>query len=785
MPAVRLAIQRLALGALLVALLATALLVAHQSRRPLPSQPQPAPRVALVQHSSLPLLDEGVKGIIEGLAEAGYIEGQSLALARFDAENDLALADQIAQQVTSGSYDLVVTVSTRSLQAVAAANEGGRTRHVFGLVSDPFAAGVGINPENPLDHPRHLVGYGTMPPIEDAFRLAKTLYPALASVGVIWNPADADSAALVRMAREVSHQLGIVLVERQVDRPAAAAEAAAALLAKPVQALWVGGDLTVLLALDAVLEAARRARVPVFTNVPLSAERGALFDIGADYREVGRRTGLLASELLQGVNPATVAVQNLVPKKTVINLVALANLKDPWMVDEEVLHAAHEVIDETGVHRGAALVARPPPGRIFRVGVVYFGPDPVVDSGLQGLFDGLRELGFVEGENLEVRRAHAQGEMANIPAILKSYIAGDLDLIVTLTTPCLAAAVNLVKKTPVVFAVVYDPIAAGAGTSRTEHLPNITGVGSFPPVEETVELIRTLVPQVKAVGTLYNAAEANSRKVVGVARELFKQRGIALQEVAIAKTGEVFQAAQMLATRNIDAFWITGDNTALQAYETITRVADQTRIPLVINQPEFIERGGLACVGQGFYKSGYVAATLAARVLMGESPKSLPFEEVSDKKVCLNFEAAQQLGIAFPAELVERSRVFVHLAAWYGRSARIALVETAGESEDFQTGLLKGLAEAGLVGDSDFVLRRYVVTGPHSTWRETLADVRAGDPDVVVVAQERVGAAVRQAVPGKPVLGPARELAADERAAGAARLAVAVAQALAGKTRAL
>ena len=174
--------------------------------------------------------------------------------------------------------------------------------------------------------------------------------------------------------------------------------------------------------------------------------------------------------------------------------------------------------------RTARAIRTPSPGRMYKVGIAYFGPDPGVDAGMQGLLDGLRDLGFVEGQNLEIKKAHAQGEMGNIPSILQNYANQDLDLIVPMTTPLLTGAIGLVKKKPAVFTVVYDPIAAGAGPTRDNHVPNITGVGSFPPIPDTVQLIRDLVPGVRTVGTVYNSSEANSRKVIAVARDEFRRQ---------------------------------------------------------------------------------------------------------------------------------------------------------------------------------------------------------------------------------------------------------------------
>ena len=208
-------------------------------------------------------------------------------------------------------------------------------------------------------------------------------------------------------------------------------------------------------------------------------------------------------------------------------------------------------------------------------------------SACKGFYDGLKEQGLEKGHNLDVLSPHAQGEIQNIPMLLQNFISQGVDLIVTMTTPCLTAACNLARNKHVVFTYCYDPVAAGAGTSAHHHLPNITGVGSFPPVADTVDLIQKLVPGVKAVATVYNTSEANSVKVISVARDSFKKNGIALEEVTATNTSEVFQSAQVACYRKVQAMWVTGDNTALQSFDGIVKATRNAKLPLIINDPEF------------------------------------------------------------------------------------------------------------------------------------------------------------------------------------------------------
>jgi ABC-type uncharacterized transport system substrate-binding protein len=293
------------------------------------------------------------------------------------------------------------------------------------------------------------------------------------------------------------------------------------------------------------------------------------------------------------------------------------------------------------------------PAMPHTIGLVYFAPEEGADMCMKGLFDGLKDEGIEERVNLEVRRAHAQAEIANIPQLIQNYDGSDVDVIVAMTTPVLMAAAATARSKPVVFTYVYDPIAAGAGKSPTDHLPHVTGVSSFPPVQDTVDTIQRLVPGVRSVGTLYNSSEANSVKVVGVARGSFVERGITLQEIAITGTSEVFQAAQVLTQRDVQALWVTGDNTALQAFDSIVKAARDAKLPLIINDPEFVQRGALLAVGIGWYETGQAASKVLARVLRGEQPRNIPFADVAVKRVVLNHEVANALGIRFPSDLVE------------------------------------------------------------------------------------------------------------------------------------
>src|SRR5947208_4839696 len=106
-------------------------------------------KVALANFSSTVTLEEGQRGLLDGLAEEGFIDGQNIKVTRFNAETDRATAMAIAKDVVSRDFDLILTVSTAMLQAVANANKETRRTHVFAITTDPWGAGIGVSRENP------------------------------------------------------------------------------------------------------------------------------------------------------------------------------------------------------------------------------------------------------------------------------------------------------------------------------------------------------------------------------------------------------------------------------------------------------------------------------------------------------------------------------------------------------------------------------------------------------------------------------------------------------------
>ena len=651
------ALRRLSLGFVLIAAAAAVLLLSDLGSRVSSTKKQNHTlRVAILQHASQAILEQGRDGMIKGLKEKGWEQGKNLELKLYNAEGDNAVSQTIAKEMAGGGYDLLMTISTVSLQAVANANKSGGTPHVFALVSDPSITGVGVSKADPLDHPAHLAGFGTMQPIVQAFQTAREMNPALKKVGVVWNAAEANSEAQVKLARKTCGEMGIELMESTVDNSSGVAEAAGALVARGVEALWMGGDVTVMTAADSLIAVAKKGRIPVFTVIPPNVKRGALFDLGADYAEVGRLAGRLAGEILDGRSPASVPIVNVMPEMLALNQQATQGLKDRWSITAAHKSRAKLFIDEQGVEQKQETAVVPnPTGKKWKIAVVNYIENIPSEEALAGMKAAWQRSALVEGKDYEVKHRSAQGDMASLNGIFDAVLTDRADIVVPLSTPTLQAALQKVRSVPIVFSVIANPVAAGAGKSFTDHLPNVTGVSVFAPVEEALNMVQKHFPQYRRLGTLFCPVEANSVDMKESLEALCKQRGLTLESVAVNTSSDLPDASLSLMARPIDAVLQISDNLTTTGFNALTKAARQTQKPLISLNSTTVALGSPIAMGRDYFNTGEVTVEVIERVIRGEDPTQMPF--VLPKKIAFSVspENAAAVGMTLPEALLKEA----------------------------------------------------------------------------------------------------------------------------------
>ncbi len=207
--------------------------------------------------------------------------------------------------------------------------------------------------------------------------------------------------------------------------------------------------------------------------------------------------------------------------------------------------------------------------------------------------------------------------------------------------------------------MVTDPYLVGAAKSPTDHQPNLTGLATFQPVADGVNLLKQVLPKAKRVGVIWSPSEICSQACMDRMRPAMKINGLELIEITVTNTNEVQMAAQSLVEKKVDAIYISGDNTVELAIATITAVSNPAKIPVVTNNPMHTEKGALMSIGADYYTVGKETAKLAIRVLKGEKPADIPISDLLPKELWLNQKVATEMGIRFPENVLAHAKKII------------------------------------------------------------------------------------------------------------------------------
>ena len=248
---------------------------------------------------------------------------------------------------------------------------------------------------------------------------------------------------------------------------------------------------------------------------------------------------------------------------------------------------------------------------------------------------GLQESELEQGRDYQFKVSSAQGDLATLPSLIDAAVDAKAKVIVTLQDETLQAAVQRVKTTPIVFNILSDPFAAGAGTTDSNHLANITGVYSpgFGDPEQTkrVELIKRIVPKAKRVGILFSPGEPLSVGLKDRMTTAAKKAGLTVEAVPINSVSEGTEATTALVGKKVDAIEIYG-NAAHGAFESIIQVAREHKVPVFSPSPFEILKGATAALYPDFQEGGVEAGKMIGRILKGESPGAIPFFRLQTTK---------------------------------------------------------------------------------------------------------------------------------------------------------
>ncbi|HGS5403029.1 TPA: ABC transporter substrate-binding protein [Vibrio cholerae] len=309
----------------------------------------------------------------------------------------------------------------------------------------------------------------------------------------------------------------------------------------------------------------------------------------------------------------------------------------------------------TAVLAGAALLSSQSiMAKTAKVAVSQIVEHPALDATRQGLLDGLKAKGYEEGKNLEFDYKTAQGNPAIAVQIARQFVGENPDVLVGIATPTAQALVSATKTIPIVFTAVTDPVGAKLVKQLEQPGKNVTGLSDLSPVEQHVELIKEILPNVKSIGVVYNPGEANAVSLMELLKLSAAKHGIKLVEATALKSADVQSATQAIAEKS-DVIYALIDNTVASAIEGMIVAANQAKTPVFGAATSYVERGAIASLGFDYYQIGVQTADYVAAILEGKEPGSLDVQVAKGSDLVINKTAAEQLGITIPEAVLVRA----------------------------------------------------------------------------------------------------------------------------------
>jgi putative ABC transport system substrate-binding protein len=303
----------------------------------------------------------------------------------------------------------------------------------------------------------------------------------------------------------------------------------------------------------------------------------------------------------------------------------------------------------------APLAAGAQQARVYRVGVILQG-GPYFQA-VDGLREGLRELGLEEGKQIIFLVRDAKGDLKAVEAAARELEQDRVDLIYTVTTSVTVATKRVTKSVPIVFYAGADPVAQGLVESYRKPGGRLTGVHTqlTDLTPKRLELLKEMVPTAHRVVAFYTPHNPAAQQSVQFARDAARKLRVELVERRVDSVEGLRASLRALRPREVDAFLYVSDAMVSSQAAVIIETAREKRLPTIFPEPASVVSGALASYGIDYRAAGRFSAKLVQRVLLGANPADMPIEQFDTFHFAINLRTAKALGLTIPPALLQRA----------------------------------------------------------------------------------------------------------------------------------
>ena len=296
-------------------------------------------------------------------------------------------------------------------------------------------------------------------------------------------------------------------------------------------------------------------------------------------------------------------------------------------------------------------------GKIPRVGILWAYSPSVVSILGDAIRQGLRGLGYVEGQNILLEERWAEGRFDRLASLAAELNRLNLDVIVTASTPAVRAAQQATKTIPIVMTLVSDPVEDGLVASLARPGRNVTGLSLMHPElsAKRIALLKEVVPKLSRVAVLWSPSTASYRKVLGETQTAAHALGLQLRAVEVRDPTDFDSAFSAIARERAGALVVLPDARFRDQQRRILDLAAKSRLPAIYWSRDLVEAGGLMAYGANFPDVFRQAAIFVDKILRGAKPADLPVEQPAKFELVINLKTAKALRLTIPQSVLGRA----------------------------------------------------------------------------------------------------------------------------------
>jgi putative ABC transport system substrate-binding protein len=295
-------------------------------------------------------------------------------------------------------------------------------------------------------------------------------------------------------------------------------------------------------------------------------------------------------------------------------------------------------------------------GKVYRVGFLGSSSASTYAAVIEGLRQGLRDLGWIEGQNITMEFRWGEDKLERLPA-LAAGLARSADMIMTQGTPAAIAAKNATRTLPIVFVQVGDPVGSGLAVSLARPGSNMTGltIAAGELGAKRLELLKEAVPKVSRVAILWNPGFLPHAKELNELKMAAQALRVDLQPVEFRGPNDFEDGFADMKKREAGGLVMMGHPMTFNHATRLAGLAAKVRLPAISLYREFAQAGGLMAYGTSVSHMYRHAATYVDKILKGAKPADLPIEQPTKFELVINLKTAKALGLTIPPSLLLRA----------------------------------------------------------------------------------------------------------------------------------